>query len=398
MSDAGSVTPAFPVGLPAPGFQQPITGYEFELNHVGNLLELNRQKKWAQFQLKSCNENNRFMRTQTTACIIAVNGHIIGPYRPDSLYCYGTNPQVPGIRVTMTVYGNGENGKPILIDIDDDDDEAVVLPVFRNATIVLKHQIIVANEPRSRPSQRTNNGFHSQQQALHPSQSHSRNLPMLMTPLARALNNDNASVFSGACTRRDADQSFGSSIDSTSASTGTASSGAMNADAVAPPRAVPLARSNGRRPPHQSTHRFSFATTTIPLHLGVATRPGYRPVNAAEAVDRMRMWGGKPDHGVFGNGWLVHMAIEPGHVQHVVDTKVMEQVVRHVVRNGNGVTQPGGGVSPVQMMHMVNDHFAQLRAREGTMSVLLSNHSTQKRIARQCPDMVAMWVMAQENL
>ncbi|CAK7233653.1 hypothetical protein SBRCBS47491_008685 [Sporothrix bragantina] len=396
-SDSESTTSTAIVGPSAPGFDPPATGYEFELNHAGNLLELNRQKKWAHFQLRSCNENNRFMRTQTTACIIAVNGRIIGPYHPDSLYCYGTNPQVPSIRVTMTVYGNGEHGEPIVMEIKDDDEDAV-LPVFRNATIVLKHQIIVAVEPRNRCNQRVSNAF-SQQQIQAPSFSSPRSsipttMPVIVQPPAHALNNNNVSFASGNRARNDTGRSF-SSIDS-AISMGTSLSSASNA---MPQRAVPSARNNGRRPSHQSTHRFSFATTTIPLHIGVATRPGYRPVNAVEAVERMRRWGGQPDRGVFGNGWLVHMAIEPGHVQHVVDTKVMEQVVRHVVRNGNGgAMQTAGGASPVQTMHMVNEHFAQLRAREGTMSVLLSNHSTQKRIARQCPDMVAMWVMAQENL
>ena len=355
------------------------------------------------------------MRTQTTACIIAVNGCIIGPYHPDSLYCYGTNPQVPGIRVTMTVYGNGEKGEPVFFEIDGNDENAV-LPVFRNATIVLHHQIIVAIEPRNQqPHQLNNNALYNQQHSHPPFLRTSPSsgpmhvpsqvpLPKPGTNINNNNNNNNNNsnsnskpVFSGHA-RKDTVQSFGSSKD-TVTSFGTLASSSSNAP---PPGAATSARGNGRRPPHQSTHRFRFATTTIPLHVGVATRPGYRPVNAAEAVDRMRMWGGQPDRGVFGNGWLVHMAIEPGHVQHVVDAKVMEQVVRHVVRNGNGNgngnTQAGSVISPVQTMYKVNEHFAQLRAREGTLSVLLSNHSTQKRIARQCPDLVAMWVMAQENM
>ncbi|CAK7226029.1 hypothetical protein SEUCBS140593_006103 [Sporothrix eucalyptigena] len=385
------------LGPSAPGFIFPMTGYEFELNHGGNLRELYRQKQWAQTQLRSCNENNRFKHTQTTACIVAVNGHIIGPYSPDSLFCYGTNPEIKGLRVTEegssgNVGPKQDGGRPGGGNDDhprEDGGSDAAMPIFRKATLVLKHQVIVAVDPHNRLR------FNDQSNSVHQCR------PYQMTPskLAAADPAQNTATFPSCAagrTRADRGDSFGSSR-SASANTGMSIFGSTSGPPATVPTTTPAAAA-GRRVSHQSTQRYLFATTTIPLHAGVASRPGYRPVNASAAVERMRLWGGQPDRGVFGNAWLVHMAIDPGHVQHVVDTKVMEQVVRYMGRNGGSGSVSVGGASPVQTMYMVNEYMTQLMTREGTLSVLLSNHLTQKRIARQCPDLVAMWVMAQENL
>lgn len=353
-----------------------MTGYEFELNHDRNLSELRRQKMWAQVQLRSCNENNRFQHTQTTACIVAVNGRLIGPYDAESLFCYGTNPGIPGLRVTMTVYegekeatntaddergktkavttedngnskaNNGGNADGISVSNSSNDDggdnNGGEMPVLRNATLELRYQIIFGKD-------------HHHHHGRH---------------------------YHASC--------------------GHGNHGSHN-------HQHQCGHQGHHHYAHSNQNRYLFATTVMPLHAGVAARPGYRPVEAAAAAERIRQWGGRPDSGVFGNAWLVHMAIEPGHVRHVVDAKVMEQAASRSLRvsggvghgAGNGTANAAGSAtmpSVMQTMRMVNERMAQLVEREGTLSVLLSNHATQKRIARQCPDLVAMWVMAQENL
>lgn len=400
------------LGPSAPGFYLPMTGYEFELNHGGNRLELHRQKQWAQTQLFSCNENNRFKHTQTTACIVAVNGCIIGPYRAESLRCFGTNPEIAGLRVTMTVYegDTSDEIRPSNTQGNDGnkDTETTAMPVFRHATLVLRHQIIVAHPAR-------NHHYHQQRQEfppyMLPPSSSTTSISSLMTSLSRLPDGDNASASSASNRTR---TNTGQSTASSSIGGGTASTAASTTHRYSISSTISGASSAAMLLPlstsHQQGRRYLFATTTIPLHAGIAARPGYRPVEASAAAERIRQWGGQPDKGVFGNSWLVHMAVEPGHVQHDVDMKMMEQVQRLTGhRSGGGgsgcggvgggsTDAPTGGATAVQAMRMVNDHMVKLVAREGTLSVMLSNHVTQKRIARQCPDLVAMWVMAQENL
>ncbi|EPE08202.1 hypothetical protein F503_00985 [Ophiostoma piceae UAMH 11346] len=346
-----------------------MTGYEFELNHDGNRRELSRQKRWAQKQLRSCNENNRYQHTQTTA-----------------LHCYGTNPDVPGLRVTMTVYedinGGGErdnNGELPMRNGDGSDDSSDdgELPVFRNAILVLRHQIIVS----------------------FPRRSVSLTQSSAVTPRVPSVSRGLRSVSS---------QGTGAACFNNTASYGRHVSGApeaMESSAQNTPTPYSSSRYNtGSSSHHQQGRRFLFATTTIPLRGGVAVRPGYRPLEANLAADRIRQWGGSPDNHVFGNAWLIHMAIEPGHVKHVVHNRVMEQVARATMADDPRISTrgPAGHVvqpsNAVETTQRVNQQMSQLSTKEGSLSVLMSNHITQKRIARQCPDLVAMWVMAQENL
>ncbi|ERT03013.1 hypothetical protein HMPREF1624_01317 [Sporothrix schenckii ATCC 58251] len=392
-----------PQGPPAPGFLLPMTGYEFELNHGHNLLELLRQKQWAQAQLFSCNENNRFKHTQTTACIVAVNGRIIGPYRAESLRCYGTNPEIEGLRVTMTV-NEGDRRHIDAAEIDSKD--AASMPVFRNATLVLRHQIIMTHPLR------TYHHHHQKQQPHHDfsqympsSSSNTTSIAALMSSISQLPGSDRASELSTSTRAR---TNTGQSTASSSIGGGTASTAASTSHRYSISSTVSGASSTATSSSshQQGGRRYLFATTTIPLYAGIAARPGYRPIEASAAAERIREWGGRPDKGVFGNSWLVHMAIEPRHVQHDIDTKIMEQVQRLTShRNGGGRVDYGGGpgaptcdATEVQIMRMVNESMAKIVAREGTLSVMLSNHITQKRIARQCPDLVAMWVMAQEHL
>ena len=321
---------------------------------------------------------------------MAVNGDIIGSYNPDSLHCYGTNPDIPGLRVTMTVYedinGGGArdtNGELPMRNEDSSGDDAsddCELPVFRNAILVLRHQIIVSFPRRSVSSTQ--------------SQSSSA-VALRMPPVSRGL-------------RSASSQSTGTACINDTASYGRRISGAPEA-VESSARKTPTPCSSSRYNPgssghHQQGRRFLFATTTIPLRGGVAVRPGYRPLEANLAADRIRQWGGSPDNHVFGNAWLIHMAIEPGHVKHVVHNRVMEQIARATMADDPrmSIRGPSGhAVQPsnaVETTHRVNQQMSQLSTKEGSLSVLLSNHSTQKRIARQCPDLVAMWVMAQENL
>ncbi|OAA68702.1 hypothetical protein SPI_00897 [Niveomyces insectorum RCEF 264] len=399
-----------------PGFIPPMTGYEFELNHDGNLRELLRQKVWARAQLSSCNENNRYHHTQTTACVAAVNGHIIGPYNPDSLWCYGTNPDIVGLRVTMTVFegpgaGSGAHGVAGSDETgratdeagagDDDTGADTTLPTLCGATLVLRHQIIMPHmrhHARAVPS------------------------PSLLAPLSSSSLHPY--------------HNGGSSSSSTTATATTNNHRSMSSPVVPPTtQASPVQPTHGSHSANaasnsfqqQQGRRFLFATTTIPLQGGMPARPGYHPVDAAAAVDRLRQWGGQPDKGVFGNAWLIHLVVAPGHVQHVVDTKVVEQVTRMAANYGAGSGGGGGSssnnnasnsmnnngpshghaplgkpLSPVaaaqRTMQMVNLRMDSLARQEGTLSIMLSNHATQKRIARQCPDLVAMWVLAQDNL
>lgn len=369
-------------GPSAPGFIPPITGYEFELNHSGNLLELRRQKQWAQAQLCSCNENNRFKHTQTTACIVAVNGSIVGPYRADSLRCFGTNPEIPGLRVTMTV-NEGDTS-----DANNGGEDSAEMPVFRKATLVLRYQIIITHQART---------FHQQARQefpplyMMPQPSRTTSVASVMSSGSHHSTADNASLSSMSTrTRTNTIQSTASS----SIGGGTASTAPSIARGHSISPTMPGVSSTTST--HQQGRRYLFATTTIPLRGGVAARPGYRPVEAGAAAERIRQWGGTPDKHVFGNSWLIHMAIEPGHVQHKIFPETMEQVQRLTGRRSGG--DYGGNTDAVQTMIMVNEQMGKLVAREGTLSVMLSNHMTQKRIARQCPDLVAMWVMAQENL
>ncbi|EFX04560.1 hypothetical protein CMQ_1488 [Grosmannia clavigera kw1407] len=341
-TSGSGATPPWPS---APGFRPPLTGYEFELQHEANLRELQSQKRWARLQLSSCNENARFHHTQTTGCIVAVNGHIIGPYNPDSLRCYGTSPEVVGLRVTMTVHDGSEQSSQAAADGADNDNS----PLFDEPTLVLRYQIVV-------PSRR---GMTS-----------------------------GASGYPGQPSRR-APSSSGLGAGTSASMSTTASSAGTT---------------------HQQGRRRHFATTAIPLRRGIAARPGYRPLEAAEAVNRIRSWGGQPSRGVFGNAWLVRLAIEPGHVQHTVDNRATELLTGCGLGEKGGAGRAGwfsGGqqqnaasVSPTALdcMVAVNQSMKALGQRDGTLSIMLSNHSTQKRMARQCPDLVAMWVLAQENL
>lgn len=407
----------------APGFLPPITGYEFELNHSGNRQELRRQKQWAQTQLFSCNENNRFKHTQTTACVVAVNGHIIGPYRAESLRCFGTNPEVAGLRVTMTVYEDYPDTKDnkaggIFAAVHKSGkDTCGDMPVYRRATLVLKHQIIVPHSARNSFNHLHHQSHNHNQQrqdftpGILPPSSGTANMP-LMTGFVDGLARRNSLAASVASTRTrtntghsTASSTGGASTISTAPSTShrfSVSSTRSDASMASVPS---TSHQHQHQYQHQQGRRYLFATTTIPLQSGVSARPGYRPVEAGHAAERLRKWGGQPDKGVFGNSWLVHMSIEPGHVRHEVDCKMMEQVQRlaghrHSVGGYSGITPhaTAGDSMPVHTMRMVNENMAKLVAREGTLSVMLSNHITQKRIARQCPDLVAMWVMAQENL
>ncbi|KIH86776.1 hypothetical protein SPBR_08165 [Sporothrix brasiliensis 5110] len=391
------------LGPPAPGFLLPMTGYEFELNHGRNLLELHRQKQWAQAQLFSCNENNRFKHTQTTACIVAVNGRIIGPYRAESLRCYGTNPEIEGLRVTMTV-NEGDNRHIDAAEIDSKD--AASMPVFRNATLVLRHQIIMTHPLRTYHHHHQKQlPHHDFSQYMPPSSSNTTSIASLMSSLPQLPGSDRASALSTSTRAR---TNTGQSTASSSIGGGTASTAPSTSHRYSISSTVSGASSTATSSSshQQGGRRYLFATTTIPLYAGIAARPGYRPVEASAAAERIHEWGGRPDKGVFGNSWLVHMAIEPGHVQHDIDTKIMEQVQRLTShRNGGGRVDYSGGpdaptcdATEVQIMRMVNESMAKIVAREGTLSVMLSNHVTQKRIARQCPDLVAMWVMAQEHL
>ncbi|KAL1902929.1 hypothetical protein Sste5346_000841 [Sporothrix stenoceras] len=369
------------VGPSAPGFIPPATGYEFELNHGGNRLELRRQKQWAQTQLFSCNENNRFKHTQTTACIVAVNGRIIGPYRADSLRCFGTNSEISGLRVTMTVNEG---------DANDGNDDSAGMPVFRHATLVLRFQIIITHQART---------FHHQARQEYPGpymmqpSSSTTSIASLMSSLSHHSPDDNASSSSMSTRTR---ANTGQSTASSSIGGGTASTAPSTTHRYSITSTMSGASSTTSS--HQQGRRYLFAVTTIPLRGGVATRPGYRPVEASATAERIRQWGGTPDKGVFGNSWLIHMAIEPGHVNHEIDHKMMDQVQRLTGHHNGGDYGGNTEANAVQTMHIVNEQMGNLVAREGTLSVMLSNHITQKRIARQCPDLVAMWVMAQENL
>lgn len=359
-ASATSTSAAMPPWPSAPGFLPPLTGYEFELQHDANLHELQKQKQWARVQLSSCNENARFHHTQTTGCIAAVNGRIIGPYSPDSLRCYGTNPEVAGLRVTMTVHdGGGGRGSSLAAAVGASSEctswttAAPVTPLFDEPTLVIRHQIVV---PSRRAMALASGGFGYPGQTGRRALSSPRSLPS----------------------------------SSASAATSTSSAGTS----------------------HQQSRRRHFATTIIPLRGGMAARPGYRPLEAAEAADRIRSWGGQPSHGVFGNAWLVRLAIEPGHVQHVEDSRAMELLAGRGLGEKEGLGGGGwlsGGQqqqqqsaasasATIECMRTVNQSMKELGRHDGTLSIMLSNHATQKRMARQCPDLVAMWVLAQENL
>ncbi len=124
----------------------------------------------------------------------------------------------------------------------------------------------------------------------------------------------------------------------------------------------------------------TFAVTEIPMH-GIPLRPAYKLLRQPNALQLLHSWGGGDTTSVIGPAWLIRMVVEGHHIKQTIFTKAVRKISECVYGSD-------------QLMLDVTRKFKT--DEEFIFSVVLSDCEQHRRMARQMPDLIAVWTLSQE--